>query len=62
MSTGITFEMVVSHIKRSLISDHSRFPCNKLSAWLILAMSTINESREGAALLGVELDYMFFVV
>ncbi|KAJ6133602.1 Rhodopsin archaeal/bacterial/fungal [Penicillium samsonianum] len=25
-------------------------------------MSTINESREGAALFGVELDYMFFVV
>lgn len=28
-------------------------------SWLILAMSTINESREAAALLGIERDYLF---
>ncbi|OJJ43581.1 hypothetical protein ASPZODRAFT_2114135 [Penicilliopsis zonata CBS 506.65] len=31
-------------------------------AWLILAMSTLNESREAAALLGVERDYLFLSV
>ncbi|KAJ5591587.1 uncharacterized protein N7459_001956 [Penicillium hispanicum] len=31
-------------------------------AWLILAMSTINESREAAALLGIERDYIVLSV